>query len=263
MWDTTYTRTDPPRKKISKFLVQVVISVRVRYHQDVPTAPVKPTRVEIVFEAVRAEVLSGRIPPGRKMKLADYGKRFDVSLAVVREALGRLAEQGLLQANPQRGFSALPLSSDDLTGITRARIIIEPAVLRESIAKGDVAWEASVVAAHHQLASTPMYDNGIINSEFAILHRNFHIALLAGSGNRHLESITTALRDRSEMYRYWSQYLGDGSSRDVACEHRELAELAVARRIDEAADTLERHIQTTTDVLIDYVRKSESDSLPV
>jgi DNA-binding GntR family transcriptional regulator len=221
------------------------------------TTAAKPTRTEAVFESVRDEVLSARIPPGTKMKLADYSQRFNVSLAVVREALGRLAEQGLLQANPQRGFSTLPLSVEDLLELTRARVIIETATLRESIARGDLSWEASVVATHHQLASTPRYDgNGTINAAFAVAHRAFHVALLAGSANSPLESVAASLRDRSELYQYWSHYLGDDPNRDVVCEHRELAELTVARDADNAAAALTRHIQRTTDSLAQYASRS-------
>lgn len=230
-----------------------------RYDAGVPTTTAKQTRAEIVFDAIRDEVLSARIPPGTKMKLADYSRRFEVSLAVVREAMGRLAEQGLLQANPQRGFSALPLSIADLLDLTRTRIIVETAALRESIERGDLAWESSVVAAHHQLAATPTHDEeGHINVNFAAVHRAFHAALLAGSGNSHLESIALQLRDRSELYLYWSRHLGDGPNRDIACEHRGLTELTVARAADKAAAALERHIQRTTDDLVDYARKHES-----
>lgn len=209
----------------------------------------------MVFEAIRDEVLTARVPPGTKMKLADYGQRFDVSLAVVREAMGRLAERGLLQANPQRGFSTLPLSVEDLVELTRARIVIETATLRESIRHGDLSWEGSVLAAHHRLAATPMYDgNGLVNEDFAVVHRDFHVALLAGSGNSHLEEFASSLRDRSELYQYWSRYLGDGPTRDVACEHRQLADLTVARDVEAAAEALERHIQRTTDSLAGYIR---------
>lgn len=225
----------------------------------VQTATVKQTRTDSVYAAIRAEVLSARVPPGTKMKLADYSQRLDVSLSVVREAMGRLAEQGLLQANPQRGFSTLPLSVDGLLELTRARIVIETATLRESIAHGDLAWEGTVVSAHHQLAATPEYDSeGTVNDNFAMAHRAFHVALLAGSGNRHLQDFAASLRDRSELYQYWSRHLGDGPTRDTAGEHRELADLTVARRPDDAADALARHIQRTTDSLLDYLQSERA-----
>ncbi|MFE3229010.1 GntR family transcriptional regulator [Nocardia sp. NPDC059228] len=220
-----------------------------------PTRTVKQTRAEVVYNAIRSEVLSARVPPGTKMKLADYSERFDVSLSVVREAMSRLAEQGLLQANPQRGFATLPLSATDLRELTRARVLIETATLRESIANGDLMWEAQVVAAHHRLAATPMFlEDAVPNLDFVDVHGAFHVALLAGSGNGHLESIATSLRVRAELYLAWSRFLGDDPNRDTAGEHRELAELTVARRADEATDALARHIQRTADSLADYAR---------
>jgi DNA-binding GntR family transcriptional regulator len=56
-----------------------------------------------------------------------------VSAAVVREALSRLTEQGLVQSNPQRGFIVMPLSVDDLHDLTRIRVLVETLALRESI----------------------------------------------------------------------------------------------------------------------------------
>ncbi|KQY01335.1 hypothetical protein ASD37_30065 [Mycobacterium sp. Root135] len=218
-----------------------------------------PTRVGAVYDAIRDEVLTGGIPPGTKMKLADYSERFDVSLSVVREAMSRLAEQNLLQANPQRGFSTLSLSVDDLHELTRARIIIETATLRESIARGSLEWEAFLVGVHHQLAATPMYLDGAINPRFGPAHRDFHAALLAGSDNTHLQSIAASLRDRSELYMFWSRTLGEPADRDVACEHRELADLTIARQPDDAASALARHIQRTTDILVDYARTHHAD----
>lgn len=223
--------------------------------QDVLTETSKQTRAGAVYDAIRAEVLAARIPPGTKMRLADYGERFDVSLAVVREAMGRLAGQGLLQANPQRGFSTLSLTVEDLLELTRARIVVETATLRESIARGDLSWESAVVAAHHRLAATPeVAEGGEINDEFAVAHRDFHVVLLAGSGNSHLERVASSLRDRSMLYQHWSYYLGEDPTRDVACEHRQLAELAVSRHCDAAVEALESHIQRTTDPLVAYIR---------
>lgn len=219
----------------------------------------KQTRTDTVMTAIRNEVLAGRVPPATKLRLAEYSDRFEVSLSVTREAMGRLAEQGLLQANPQRGFSTLPLSIDDLSELTRARIVIETATFRESMAQGSVEWEASVIAAHHRLAATAADDGrGGISAEFAVRHKAFHRALLAGSGNAHLEAMAASLRDRSELYQYWSRYLANDDDRDVACEHAELCDLAVAREADAALLALEQHIQRTTDSLLIYARRRES-----
>jgi len=74
------------------------------------------TRTEEVFDQLHADLLNlnGAYRPGQRLKLVELTRRFGASLSVVREALIRLAEQGLLAATPQRGFSVRELSVADL-----------------------------------------------------------------------------------------------------------------------------------------------------
>jgi DNA-binding GntR family transcriptional regulator len=216
---------------------------------------VESTRTSSVYETLRADLLAGRVEPGSKLRLAALGSRFDVSLSVVREALTRLSEQGLVVANPNRGFSAVSLSVDDLVDLTRTRIDIETLAVRRAVAHGSLEWETALVGAHHHLAGTPITvpgDEGL-NEAWVASHRAFHRALLAGCGSVRLEAIATALRDSAELYRVWSRSLAHDDGRDVACEHRRLTELAIARDADGTADALGAHIQRTTDALLAYV----------
>src|ERR1700694_2309423 len=116
----------------------------------------KQTLSEGIYLAVHREILNGTLEPGQRLKVSEIATRFGVSLSVVREALARLAEQGLVVASPQRGFAVAALSVDDLRDLTRARVLVEALVLRESITNGDVGWEASVVAGLHTLERTSL-----------------------------------------------------------------------------------------------------------
>jgi len=78
-----------------------------------------------VLAHVRAEVLSCRLKPGGKLLIAGLATRFGVSLSAVREALARLAAEGLVKAEDQRGFRVSPVSIEDLRDITRTRIALE------------------------------------------------------------------------------------------------------------------------------------------
>ncbi|SDC12718.1 regulatory protein, gntR family [Actinokineospora iranica] len=73
-------------------------------------------------------------------------KQHGVGLGIVREAVTRLAEQGLVVAEPQLGFRVPLLSLADLTSV---RVDIETLALRRSIAHGGLAWVSRVVAARH------------------------------------------------------------------------------------------------------------------
>ncbi len=218
------------------------------------------TLVEEVYGSIRAEVLTGRLEPGTKLRLRDFAVRHGVSLSVVREAVTRLAEQGLVQSSPQRGFRVMPLSIDDLIDLTRARVLIETLALRESIIHGDLDWESTVIARHHTLQRTPMTTaDGHVSQSWASAHRLFHVSLLSGCNSTRLESIATGLRDCSELYRHWSRELAHDTGRDVASEHREIAELSAARDADAACAALGKHIERTTAALLTFAEASSVD----
>ncbi|MFH8533844.1 GntR family transcriptional regulator [Streptomyces tendae] len=204
-----------------------------------------------VLEALRSDVLAGRLAPGSRLRLLELTERFSVSQSVVREALTRLSEQRLVVALPQQGFRVASLSPDDLVELTDARRQIEGLVLRLSVERGDVAWESLVVGTHHQLERTPMYgEAGEPSEEWMEAHEAFHAALLSGCGNARLVKVASGLRECAALYRIWSVPLGRGDERNLAAEHRGLLEAALARDADIAAGRLHSHIQRTTDALL-------------
>lgn len=213
----------------------------------------KATLAETVYSELRGELLRGDLTPGAKIRISDIAARRGVSPSVLREALTRLAEQGLVVAMPQRGFAVAELSVDALRDLTRARTLIETVALRESIADGDLAWESSVIAAHYRLRHTPLINpDGHVNIDWAEAHRHFHHVLLAGGTSTRLTAVADSLRDCSELYLYWSRELAHDDQRDAAAEHAEIVEHTLARDADRAAQALSDHIERTTDALVSY-----------
>ncbi|MBO4254092.1 GntR family transcriptional regulator [Streptomyces griseorubiginosus] len=223
--------------------------------------PTSSSRTEEVFEELRADLLGGLMEPGQRLKLTVLSSRFGVSQSVVREALTRLAEQGLAVSSPQRGFSVRPLSVADLSDLTRVRVQIESLALRQSFELGDLAWETQVLATHHTLQRTPVTrPDGSVHDAWSTAHREFHRALLAGCGSPHLENIATSLRDGAELYRRWSWMLTDDHLRDLAAEHRLLKDLALDRDADRGVEALAEHIERSTRDLIAYATEHGLDS---
>jgi DNA-binding GntR family transcriptional regulator len=223
------------------------------------TATEPKTHSEEVYASLRAELLSGTFLPGSKLRLAGLGTRYGVSLSVVREAMTRLAGEGLVRALPQRGFCVTPLSVEDLLDLTRARVLIETSVLRESIGQGGLEWESAVIAAHHTLQGTTYTTaEGHLGGAWSQAHHAFHRALLTGANSPRLESIATELRDCSLLYQHWSIEIAHDLDRDVAAEHRNIAELAVARDAEGAVKALTEHLERTTAALLAYA-ESQTD----
>ncbi|MTD53247.1 GntR family transcriptional regulator [Amycolatopsis pithecellobii] len=214
------------------------------------SSQISTTRSALVYEEVRKEILRGTLPPGSRLRFVDLADRFTVSQSVVREALMRLAEQGLAVALPQQGFRVRTLNLSDLNEITEARIEIESLVVRRAIAHGDLQWESSVIAAHHTLAHTPATtETGEISEDWVDAHEAFHHATLQGCGNAQLLSIATSLRETASLYRWWSGSMAPDPERDVALEHQQILDAVVARDEMNAACLIAQHIQRTTDAL--------------
>ena len=210
------------------------------------------TRGEQVYTQLRTDILSGRVLPGTRLRFAELTDRYDCSTSVLREGLTRLAEQGLVQSEPQHGFRVTPLSDDDLEDLTTARCALEGLVLRMSIEHGDIAWESELVAAHHALDRTAMETDGdpaLMTEEWTVAHSRFHAALLAACHNQRLRTMALALRDAAELYRRWSRPIGHDQGRDVAGEHRALVDAALRGDAKEAVRLLEEHLRRTTRAL--------------
>jgi DNA-binding GntR family transcriptional regulator len=224
------------------------------------TAPA--TRTEQVYEVLRSELLNGVLHPSQKLKMVELTERFGVSQSVVREALTRLTEQGLLVATPQRGFRVRDLSVEDIAELTETRVQVESLALRLAVQRGDLQWETGVLAAHHRLERTPVTRaDETVSEDWSVQHRDFHQALLAGCGNRRLEAVATSLRDSAELYRRWYWVLTDDHQRDLAAEHRQLKDLALARDADQAIQVLTGHIDRAPSLLIAYAREHGLDDL--
>lgn len=205
------------------------------------------------YEALRADLLACRILPGKKLKIQELRERFSVSLGAIREALSRLTSEGLVVAEPQRGFRAAPISVADLIDLTMVRVEIDTLCLRRAISIGDVNWEARLVAAAHRLARTPEYapdDAARSNEEWVEAHAAFHLALIDGCDSPWLIHLHSLLYAQSERYRRLSVPFAV-RRRNVGKEHRAIVNAAIARDAETAARLLAAHLEKTTQILLD------------
>ncbi|MBB4682610.1 GntR family transcriptional regulator [Amycolatopsis jiangsuensis] len=211
------------------------------------------TRTESVYGRLRADILGGRLVPGQRLKFPELPQHYASSVGATREALTRLAGEGLVRSQPNQGYTVTPLSHEDLADLTLARVEVESRVLWLSVLHGDLQWEAQAVAAHHLLERTPYRnrsDPDHPSDEWSEAHAAFHRALLAGCPNRRLLSTARGLREEAELYLHWSVSFGHEPDRDVASEHRALVEAATARDADRAAELLRDHIAHTAQLVI-------------
>lgn len=222
------------------------------------------TRAEATFRQLRSDILAGRIAPGAKLAFAPLCETYGVSIGVLREALSRLGELGLVVNEPQLGYRVTPVSLADLEDLTISRCEIEGAALALAVESGDLEWESRVVASHHSLERTDPWHEGdrtLVNPAWATRHAAFHAALLSGCPAPRLISLASSLRDAAEVYRSWAHGGGergpevtlDSGRRDFVGEHRAIVTAALDRDAAEASRLLKEHLRHTAQLILDTV----------
>ena len=215
------------------------------YKKETPTRT--PPLVDQAFSQLRHDVLSGTYGAGAKLKLDELQTAYGFSSSPLREALSRLAQEGLIRADERRGFRVAAISEEDLADITRMRVMLDVQALRESMAHGDDAWEASVVSAYHRLekVESRLSDGPVVLDEgWTGLHTAFHMALISASPSERLRAWSASLFDQAERYRRYSARFRK-TFKHKSSEHRKLMDATLRRDEDTACALLTEHILST------------------
>jgi DNA-binding GntR family transcriptional regulator len=101
-------------------------------------AVTRSTLRQQIADALRDEVLAGRLKPGQEFTVKEIADQYGVSATPVREALVDLSAQGLLDADHHRGFRVHEYSADDYRGMVEARALVTDGMFR-SLADGRTA----------------------------------------------------------------------------------------------------------------------------
>lgn len=87
----------------------------------------RTSTVDELVESVTEQILLGRLAPGTRLRETEFARRYDVSRNTLREALHRLARDGLVVHRPHRGVAVARPTCDDVRDIFRIRRVIEVA----------------------------------------------------------------------------------------------------------------------------------------
>lgn len=210
------------------------------------------TQASSVYDRLQADILTGRLRPGRKLRLKELIEKYDTGNSPLREALNRLSANGMVVREENRGFSVSPANTEELIELTRTRCWLEEIALRESIAHGNVAWEERIVLAFHWLTRAAQSSDAatkVSSTQWEEHHREFHLALISACNSSILIDFCAQLHKRSFRYRNLAEVV-EYRDRHELEEHRELQQAVLDRDADRAVDFLKKHYAVTSEILL-------------
>ncbi|NUP40336.1 MAG: GntR family transcriptional regulator [Streptomyces sp.] len=207
-----------------------------------PAAPVRRSSLrQQIADALRDEVLTGRLQAGRHFTVKEIAELYGVSATPVREALVDLAAQGLLDVEQHRGFQVRQLTAADFRSLTEARAFVVEAFFRELAEHGMAEVPAGVLASVRRRAEAAAHAAHAGSLDVLVgCDLRFWRELSAIHANPHVGDFMDRIRTQSWIYAVphlraladpagvcWSGHvdLADAfAARDVAAAHALTAE---------------------------------------
>lgn len=223
--------------------------------ENLPASGQSQTVAENVYRSIKADLLSGELPPGSALLTRDLLARYSCGISPIREALARLVGEQFLEATSHRGVRVPQPSVSDVEDVYRVRIALEREALALSMQHGDDDWEAEIVATCHRMEKAtlpylvPDQPNAVV--EWEVRHRAFHHSLIKAAPSPRLLRLIDQMVDQTERYRALRLTGMDRAKvgGDVVAEHRKLMEMVLAR--DPASlDFLAAHLDRTRTAVI-------------
>lgn len=200
------------------------------------------------YEAVRRRILSGAIPAGMPVRQEVIAGELGVSKIPLREALGRLEQDGLLVSYPNRGYVVLPLTLMEANEVFALRLKLEPGAVADGARLARPEHHADACAA---LAALEL-DQERDGADHVTQNRLFHLSLIRPGG-----PVTYQLLERLHILseRYVRMHLEPRGREDRARqEHRAILEAWISMDEMQVGKLITDHIQGTLNDLREQLR---------
>jgi DNA-binding GntR family transcriptional regulator len=204
---------------------------------------VRGSRPLIVYTELRRRILDGELAPDTPMSEDELAEQLDVRRTPVREALHRLASDGLVKNIANRGAFVVGLSGADIREIYEIREQLEPhaaGIAAREMSESQVRELRSDLTAARALARAGDHE-GTFQSDVAL-----HEQIVAVTRNARLIEILARLKDQVHRIRIVA---GQSSSRlaETIAEHRAVVDAIADRDPARARHAMQLHLRAARD----------------
>jgi DNA-binding GntR family transcriptional regulator len=212
-----------------------------------PRAITGVSLVDAAYAQIRARILDNVWPPGHRALEQEVALALGMSRTPVREALMRLAADGLVEVIPRHGMRVLPVSPTDMQEIYQILTALEcmaaELLARRKPSKAELKPLVDATAAMDRALKADDLD------AWAAADESFHAQLLALTGNRQLEATVQNYWDRAHRARMFTLRLRPKPVNSTK-EHRQMLERISAGDPEGAAQTTRAHRERASRELV-------------
>lgn len=188
--------------------------------------------------ALRQQILSGHRAPGDRLNEVEIAAELGVSRGPLREAMQRLARDGLVVVQPHRGSFVRSLEPDEIEELYEVRIALECAAAQLAAERRS---DADVTALTGLLDSSAKAVTGAGDAPHYPAHLDLHEMVAMVSGNQRLHRAVVQINQELKLVRAASGFRPERAPRALV-EHSDVVAAIVGRDPGEACELMRKHL---------------------
>jgi DNA-binding GntR family transcriptional regulator len=213
---------------------------------------VRASLADLVYDRLLDDILSGALPSGATLKIADLAKILDVSPSPAREAVLRLAAEGLVTSPTNRSATIVSFTERDVADIFQVREFLESGAAGLAAGLVDDRAVAEIRQAVEDCAA--LYGDPTQKKATLDLDNKFHILIAQASRNQALVGEIVRVNRRVRVMQ-WLR-LDATSLKQAYEEHLAVVDALQRRDREAAAAAMTAHIRAAGKLVIEGMRAS-------
>ncbi len=204
------------------------------------------TSAEAVYRKLLHKIFSRQLRPGQRLPEVLVAEQLEVSRTPVREALRRLANEGLVVLIPNVGASVVTPTRTEMLDTYEVRNVLECLAVRRAAERISAVQLARLEEKIEE--ETRVFAQRDLEAYIEI-NNAFHRIIAEASGNLALADTIENYLARTFVYMVFFESFFDFDTNPSLEEHRAILEALRARDSEEAVRLMDRHIRQATEDL--------------
>ncbi len=201
------------------------------------------------YEAIKLAIITCELMPGQQIAQHQLVEKYDIGTTPIREALMRLAQEGLVKPVPRFGYIVSHITLSDIHEIYEIRSILESAAARLAATR---ATEEQLSKIAEIARFTYIYRDRESYLSYLNKNRDFHLLIAAASGNKRLVRQISKVLDELTRVFHLGLDLRDHTER-MLDEHSKLLNALYERDPEKAEKIVNAQIQGSLDWILQSI----------
>lgn len=195
----------------------------------------------IAYNSIKHKIITCEYAPGTFLNEELLTADLNISRTPIRDALGRLEQEGLIVIMPKKGISVKSLTMKDINMIFEIRFIYEPYILKTY---GSSLTEEKLTEFYRIFSRLNSNSEQLQNNDYYYeLDSSFHQMIIDVCPNLYIRQTYSLIQTQSERFRFMTGNVSNNRLEDTFREHCDVIQACLQKDWSNAVELLILHLE--------------------